>query len=397
MSCTVFPYYQYSHRDWSELIQKRYSGEPITVFVPWGAHEPNRGVVDFSRSPRLNIERLVNQFHQLKKKVIIRFGFTDLRSIPGWLRTNSPSVLIPRLALGLACPRFTSVRVPDFDVPSFKEPFEAFVAEAFSLLNLYRSPEGPIVSFDFDPGIYGCILSLPGQESFSQHLASRYSDCRLFNEIFGTNFTSIDVSRYYSCLSKLMERRHWVACYDLRAAHRSRIEAWSKQLFLPDRRLSEGSRERPTSGMSIEDECVVRVQGKLLPYFPEGLLYSTIVSSFARCQQTSRAWDDSTAVVSLERQQPVHAVYCDKFIRRDVLERLVQLSQQGPSILFVPTFPVYDENMAILKFTHCRMESCRVDRSSFWRVSVDNGVFWAPRERHPNPPERVPKSPSPTA
>lgn len=365
-----FPYYLHPHREWGRLLDD-VPGPVVHIYIPWGVHERERGVIDIARSSRLCLERLINLIQKKQKRATITFGFLDSQSIPGWAWAIENSYIIPRAALVKESPPFCAIDIPALADPQFSEGFKSFIGEALGLLRLYEKPEGPIDSIRIDMGFYESAVSLPNNEILEQFLKQQYSDVAQFNAIFRIAFKSISGDQFRGSLASLIERRPWVVCSNIQRANSAFLKYWLADLDL------ERTTEIPrvVDGIRVEDETSFVVGGAALPYCPDAVLRPAIVQTFNKAWQSVRAYRQTFG--RTDEWASVQIALVNKFIRTQQYQELLVEVAEGITLIFLPTLPVYDEYMEVLR-PPGSSESIRFGGATLKRFSVGKGSLLVP-------------------
>lgn len=372
----AFPYYQLSHRDWAQMLgSARFTGT-VLIDVPWGVHETNRGRIDTASASKLNLERLFSTLHSSKKSVHLRLGFHGLNSVPRWAWETDTAVIVPGAAFSPVFKKYVSVRVPDYRQPEVRESYCLFLDEVMAIADLYRSPGGPIEAVSFDPGFFRHVWSIPNVEDLTAHLLRTYGDIKKFNAVFGVSNSEISGAGFLKRLAVLMDRRAWIACSDLRTVWRASLANWLESLQLDSRKVSSLA----VSGKVIcASECSELIGQELLPYCPDGVGYSAVLKN----HRTTVGYFQSLlgrhhGVVSHETcPDGMLRVICEKWIRRSLLEQLKIRAQSGVNIEFMPSPPVYDEKMEVLKeFVAQKREPVETPSGPCFRLPLGMGSFW---------------------
>jgi hypothetical protein len=352
-------------------------------------HEKDRGRIDISRSPRLNLEKLCALLHKKNKHVTMVFGFWDTLSWPSWATELKPHSIIPSGAIDPNAPRFTLTALPPWHDPRFRKPFLEFVTITFDILKLYRTPEGPITTFRFDPGLFSYALDQSEDSYLEEALSLSFPNCRSFNVAFSTSFSEASARIVKKNLSLLLQKRPWILCRLLRTASEKRLSDWCEEINTilgPDRNPHTTTQSELKMDVIVENSTFLEFHShplQLFPFTPDGLLSNDIVHSFksafrvlseVRCEPSLR-W-------SRKANTKTTIVYCEKYYPRVSAETLRAFIQNGARVFFPNGVPVYDEYLEPLLLGVFHATEERVLQNVNVRLSnIGDGVAIVPIER----------------
>ncbi|MBI1861949.1 MAG: hypothetical protein HYR96_13625 [Deltaproteobacteria bacterium] len=370
MLAGAVPYYEFPHREWSSLQGCTAPEKNSTIYIPWGVHEKERGVLDLTRSSKLCLERLLERLGDQKISARIVFGFHGPQSIPQWLYSCPRKATVYSAALDGVATRFCVTRVPHFRQVEFHEAFSSFLMETLRLLNLYRMPDGPIESVEFSPGFFTGDLSVPTADELDLHLISKYGDYKGFNAAYGTHFTSMGGEEFLKRLPVLLEKRRWIACADVRAIHRANLRKWAAEL---PAQLSRTEQFDRFQGVEVFDESLIVVDDLIFPFLVGGGFHPSLLRHYGRVATAFRSG------LSPSPADSRLVCWADKWLGSETVKRLKERANSGSAILLVGEIPVYDEKMQVLSdLTGLKARAIKWGRSIFsFRPIGSGGIYTA--------------------
>lgn len=358
----MYDYTEEFDSGWSYLLDeaKRKGESSVQIFIPWGAHESIRGVRDFSKSPRLRLERFLGLAHERSLSVEAVLGFPpSLNAFPPWALADSASCLIPRSAWHEEAWGGLLTTVPSLQDPAIRQGFFEFCAEVCTVLSLYRRPEGPVVSLDLNLGVQNYSLSASQTPGFAEKLSQRYGEIKTVNTLYGTYFRDFESLTVDGAIRSMIAKRPWLFAFDYQWC-RNRLhqdflsEILSHPSVVPMLSLIAEPVRRPSSSSKA-----ILFEGTMLNTFGQSahLFAPTRISSpaFNHCYELYGAVKDLAAEDGLPLQilsdsmgeERLEAqrleIVCGKFLQKRDWEWL--LSLKDTEFSFPLEVPQYDEWM----------------------------------------------------
>ena len=330
--------------------QLRLGDGPVSLPVLWGVHESSPGIRDFSRSSRLKIEKVLSLAALLGRKIEISVGFPPRReSFPEWSWANGVDAIIPQGVWDGFTEGASLTSIPSLSSPSLRKAFLGFLSELSSILKLYYAPQGPVESVVFDDLLLSyeeSELTRPVQKESVENINRRYQ----------TNLKTLPKEFSAPHLKLLIERRPWLAAFDLKANREVHLNGLLKEI----REIFSGinfSRvtvpEDPVQGgwsIVLEDTCVQWDRSGIFPFcpLPEGS------SPYWVSYQSSTYWRERARSAGIRcgplskyagADKKLLVVICGKYITRVAMNILMEKAASGDQIFFPSGKPIYDEDL----------------------------------------------------
>lgn len=364
MSFSLYDYVEGYDSGWVQFLdEQKQKGGPCAVYLPWGPHESTQGIRDFSKSPRLRLERFLGLAHERGLSLAIHLGFHPVAgALPSWTQASPRKALIPYSCFQPEAGSLLLSELPTWDEPAVHDGFLEFVADAMSVLSLYRQPDGPVHTVHLDLGFYEYGLNANHHPLFNELLASRYPDIATFNLIYGTHFKNFSAVSGDMAVRSLLERRPWMFAVDYKWCRQQLLQSFLKSILeVPSMVPLLGLIEE--SIPSVEESSVSRrilFDGTLLntgllgthPFIPLGLVNPACRLAYelflALDDLASRDQIPFTLLDASPWTLPPSGtlwVVCSKFLRRHHWRELLAAIESGACVRFLLEVPQYDERM----------------------------------------------------
>jgi hypothetical protein len=363
------PFNQWGHR----LDEMRTEGrETVRAQIFWGEHERMQGVRDFSKASRLRLEKYLQLAQERNLRVELSVGLPlGGNTFPEWALTFPTKALMFDSVWTGDATSLHLVRIPAIEQSALTDGLVDFIGELFSILGLYRQPEGPLVRVSLDLGVWSASLSLLNSPDFAAALGLRYERIEWLNQIFGTNFRDFKSVATPPALRVLTERRPWLAAFEYKWALQHAEAVLTKRIgeLGEMHGLDDILENNPPFGVitpaPVSGDTEVLMDGTLLgesslgtfPWAPDGYLKGAAVLTF-RLGQYLEHHAKSEGVCfrvlpfqhALTLQSKAAAVVCGKYLsatHRNLLDAFVAA---GGQLFFPFGLPQYDERMTHLEW-----------------------------------------------
>jgi Glycosyl hydrolases family 35 len=385
---------------WSENLAQAYR-RGVTVVetrIAWGAHERTRGVRDFSKAPRLRLERFLNLVHETGLALDVTLGFfPSAETFPEWCWELSDKTLLAQ-TIWEECPSGQSLTsIPSLNDATLKAAYTQFIDEAASLLSLYRYPEGPVRTVKFDLELYENTLSFCDTPDFALSLTQRYETIDQLNVVYGTTFRNFDSLRSKQAIRVLNDKRPWLAAYDYkwgRAEWLARIRrewmaresmiAFETRPILNPLPESRSAWDGPWA-LAMDQTLVEEHKGTPSLFAPSGLVIGSAVASLRLAEYLrARAQDQAVGFFWLGEkislpQVPWLVVVSSKYLPRATFLRLKERVEAGGKIFFPFGLPQYDEGLNSFDWSPSSARKLvKTKEQLFFRVKETQGEVWWP-------------------
>lgn len=362
-----FSYADEPSNRWQELLRDARAAGASTVSVPiyWGAHESLQGTRDFSKSSRLRLERFLQIAQEVGLDASVTIGFPPGReTLPAWTGALPSKTLVPASAadrVGLAL-----IPIPSLHSPAFRDAFFGFVDEAFSILSLYRKPEGPVARVLVDFGAYASDFCAMESAGYLRALQSRYPTIQALNSCYTTSFNGFDAVTTRQGLRVLNDRRGWLAAFDYKWCREVALQALRSEiaklpsaapladLFAADESGSSLPSTGSAWGIAFEATLLeVPRRGACFPFAPGGNITELAANAFRLWEyfadHAGRDGRDLT-LLPLWRAEtlslpPLAVVVSGKYLSQAAFHALAEHLEAGGGIFFPLGLPQYDERM----------------------------------------------------
>lgn len=367
-----FQYWEEGAASWpTRLAALKARGiDEVHCQIPWGLHEPVQGIRDFSKAPKLRLEKFMGVAHQVGLTVRVSIGFPPHReSIPSWaLGLGETSTLIPAAILRAGEDDLALTRLPSLHDENFFAPFLEYVSDVFALLSLYRFPEGPLVGVNIDWGVYRHDLGATAVPLYASFLQERYPQSGLINIRYHCTFRDFATATSSQGTRVLLDKRPWLAAYDYKFCRERMLEERAQGI------LALRSGEPLTDLLSFEkppepeakkkgDWAVVMdpvlLEGdattRAYPFAPLGLVNPQAANVFRLWEYLrDQAFEDGVALRELRADESAPArvvtVVAGRFLSLALVRRLREWAEAGAILFFPFGLPQYDENLQTLEW-----------------------------------------------
>ncbi len=368
----VLNYWELTPANWPHhLAALKSSGvDEITTFLPWGLHESVQGIRDFSKTSRLKLEKFMGIAHQAGLTVRVHLGFPPKKeSFPGWsLSLGEHCAMVPSALLRSGAEALCLSRLPSIHDEVFFSTYLEFLSEAFSLLSLYRFPEGPIVGVHLDWGVYELDLGATAIGFYGSFLQQRYPQAGMINLKYQCTFRDYATATSAQGTRVLLDKRPWLAAYDYKFCREQMLAERAQGVVslgsaepLIDL-LSFGLVEQATETHPVPWSVVMEptlIEGDVsqdaYPFAPLGYLNPQAASVFGLWEYL-RTHSKKAGVPLLELRAGHHApskmvaVIAGRFLSQRLVRTLREWAESGATLFFPFGVPQYDENLVTLEW-----------------------------------------------
>jgi len=303
--------------------------------------------------------------HERGLSLEIDFGFGSLpNAFPNWTQSETSKALIPLNSLLKGGPSFMMTEIPSLDNSAIREGFYDFLSEAFTVVSLYRKPEGPVVAVNLDFSLYEYSLNANANDGFSDALRQRYHDIASFNLVYGTHFKDFAIAASDNALRNLVDKRPWLFSYDYQWCRTFLLERYLREIMespfsIPMLSLfAEGSEQ--VTETCAQSQINVVLEGTLLNSGPRG--FFPFSPGGSTCQTYSLGYELYVSMKKFCAKQNLHFtvlsqkndadfsgeeifVICSKFLQKKHWGRLLAAMKNGAKVHFLLDVPQYDELM----------------------------------------------------
>ncbi|MBI4404693.1 MAG: beta-galactosidase [Deltaproteobacteria bacterium] len=397
-------YLNYPSHHWPQLLnEKRSEGWPgVSSHIFWGAHERSPGIYDFSKSPRLRLEKLLRLVQDFGFSAEVTLGFVPNReTFPPWALESSKHAIVPYSFWDPSEKGFLCTELPSLSETCIRRAYLDFLKEVFSLLQLYQHPQGPLKKIDVKLGMYACTLNLTELEDFIDYLTTYYGDFESLNRIYGTGlrhaFSLASSITYQTLLSK----RPWIAAFDYKRFRHAWLSKLKKEiLFLETVQplktivsFSDGVWE----GANIQSEWEILIDPvlletdgvSLLPFFPSGIPFAPSFRAFRLaeyirvCCANNKVKLTFLPILGEEVRWvgSLAAIFTGKYMSRSSFETCHAHVLSGGKIFFPFGIPQYDQGMTLLEWGKSQDRKLeKLGDENLLVQKVGNGIVYCPAE-----------------
>ncbi len=366
-----FHYWEDTSASWPGRLAglKQEGVDEIHTFIPWGLHETVQGIRDFSKSPKLRLEKFLSLAHEAGLTVRATLGFPARReALPHWsMNLGQNSSLVAAAVWKAGADDLSVTRLPCLHDEHFFGPFLEFVSDVFSLLSLYRFPEGPLVGVTVDWGVYAQDLAASTVPIFASFLQERYPQAGLINIRYHCTFRDFATAASAQGTRVLLEKRPWLAAYDYKFCRERMLEERAQGVLA----LQSGeplvdllsfasgvSHAAPPSDAAwavVMDPVLLEgdVQGQASLFAPLGHVNVQATNAF-RLWEYLRAHSEKSAVPLLPLLQdaqspaPTITAIAGRFLAQALVRTVRNWIDEGTTVYFPFGLPQYDENLATI-------------------------------------------------
>lgn len=379
---------------WSQSLQKiKDKGHVgIRTRVYWGEHESSRGIRDFSKSPRLRIERFLTLAQDIGLNVELEVKLAPSREgFPQWSHELDNQAYVH---LGVSDPSLRLLSTPSFYDPDLQEGFLEFLSDLEGIVSLYRYPEGPVQGASLDIRMFLGDQNAFASEDFACFLQMKYQRISNLNRRYQTSFNDFSSVLNGKGWRVMMDRRPWLAFYDYRYCRHSLLKEFRDsflrhevvQKVFGDRVHFEVSQSEPKFLDIAMDPVFLETSGaQIYPCTPGGLSCpagATAYRVWNHLEQESKRQDytvgflpdfDSVAV----GYRPALVVVGGAYLSSPAFRSLLKYVEEGGTVAFPFGLPKYDENLnyhnwrmspgrRVLRDQHAELESFHAGRGVIW-------------------------------
>ncbi len=393
-----FQYWEDSAANWGDRLArlKAENVDEVHAFIPWGLHETIQGIRDFSKASRLRLEKFLSLSHQTGLTVRLTIGFpAQKESFPSWtLALGDSAALVPSSLWKKSSDELALSRLPTIFEEALFVPFLEFVSDVFSLLSLYRFPEGPVVGVHLDWGIYRNDLGLTSQPSYAAALQERYPQASLIGLRYHCSFRDFSVATSPQGTRVLLDKRPWLLAYDYKYCRTRLLEERSQGILA----LRNGeplldlisldpvpqSEPAPTDWCVAIDPTLLEgdAEKKAFPFVPSGLVHAQAVGVFRLWEylKTQSAENETRLVTLREGAAPAStvSVVAGRFLPKALFHTIRSWVEAGTLVVFPLGQPQYDENLVSLDWKTPPRTLVRSVLGNFGRLGIGKGQVWFP-------------------
>ena len=395
----IFDYTDEAPASWPALLDqiKNTGAKEINSRIPWGAHESMRGIRDYSKSSRLRLEKFLGYAEERGLTVNLQVGFfPSPETFPSWTFSLSEKTLVSLDAWDNRGDGFVLTEIPSFENSEFCTAFLEFIDEVFSMVALYRKPEGPVKEISINFGIYRASLNLLESPNYSEVLSRRYGNIEKLNMLYNTSFRNFEAPSSRAGGRVLGDKRAWLAAYDYKWCREEFLASWLAQIGeLPNAPLVRDLLKRnPLNTLqrkgaarwTVLQDCVLvepNEQGAS-PFFPGGTFTPAANVAFRLYEYLKMHCEEAAVgfgLLSHNLIEPLEdfltVVACGKYLSRTHFLKLKSHVMQGGQILFPLGMPQYDEEMIRLEWG-VEKDRIKSDEIIFYRFKEGAGNYWVP-------------------
>lgn len=363
----------------AELARRTDPSTPLPLSVCWGDHETLPGVVDFVRSPRLRLEHFLELAAELELPLAVTIGIPARRdALPPSSYRATDWTLLPSASFDEDVLGFEPFPAP-LHHPETIEALADFVKSAKAIVDLYRQPNGSVVSVGLDLSMYEADAGLGAAPALEVALAKRYGDIGRLNGAYRSTFRDFESASTERGFKTLIERRGWLAAFDYSSANRALATLVSASADLP-----LAAEPIPSSAVFLDPVPVWRCRrgATWVPFAPFGAATAETVA-------TSRLYEGFRELVGRVGWLPVDdnvvgeaprrfAVVSGTFLARRSAEWVRESAKTGSEVLLAHgMLPKFDENLdaSPLAFAH-PADRVRLQGREYLRYAVGQGGVW---------------------
>lgn len=399
---TNFDYLDIPPQNWVDTLQslKNAGVETVSVRIPWGAHEPVKGMRDFSRSSRLRLERILKSIAETRLKAEISFGFFSAKEmIPNWAYATKSKTIAPAQAWTETAQGLVHVEVPSLFDQELWTAFEEFSDEVVRLSALYATPHGPVEKVKMDLGIFANDCSLFQCESFVKEFEKAYPTIESVGEKYNVILKNTPPVNSAQGFRVLYKSRPWLASFDYKRCRekvlanlKRKAESISSRESLGDHfevDLQDPSwlRHRKAVATLIDPVFLEFCEKQMVPFFPEGIVAAQSAYAFRMAEYFSEqarvsehAFFPLPLIESREAQgeKYVNAI-CGKYLPRAAFLFLEKIWMRGGNVVFPFGFPQFDGEMHTFDWTSgTEKKTERIGATVMQYFSRGLGKVWSP-------------------
>ena len=396
-SLRSFDFMEGTPNSWGESLDElREDGATgIETRILWGAHESIQGVRDFSKSPRLKLEKFLALVQEKKLSLRCQVGFpASSETFPSWTLTLPKRDSVPRLLWDQRSDLFELMAIPSLGNPDLRNGFKDFLTELVPILDLYRKPEGPLSGISLDMGVYWGSLNGTEDGSFVDFLQGRYQTIADLNLLYGTSFKSFQSVTSLQGIRTMLDKRPWLAAYDYKWCLRLSMARYSEEFLsaMPSDRTGD-SHDRISDmstapiqilldGVPIGESPMGRfplvVGGNVHPQTVLAYRFFRYVEERARHQALPLTLL-SFCQPQLSLSAPRAVLLCGKYLARGHFQQIHRYVEQGGEIFFPLGQPLYDESLNGYEWEWNREKRLvEFDGRRFQEMTVGTGRAWVP-------------------
>lgn len=383
MTYNEFRFSEEYSASWRALLSEKRSLGLTHLLVPvfWGAHEGTPGFRDFTKSSRLRLEKFLKLANELSLKLTLRVGFPEgAETLPVWAHAQT-SLFAISSTLCSGGEALEVLTVPSLSEKDLSNGFLEYIRELFSILTLYRSPEGPVEKVEFTWGPYQAADFWPETESMLAAMRARYETADRLNAIYQTSFPDFSSLRSPASLRTLYNKREWMAAFDSQACRhfalrrlRERIEALYEVASLQPILSWETVEPSPIfDPLVLVDSTLVNwVDGEAAPLSPLVADFPGWLTSYRFVQSLKETCAHYGGAVLPISCAPLHLpsnrvhIFCTRYLSRAHFNILNGFVSEGRELIFLGEFPRYDEFMEPLPWNTAQARK---------RMGAGNDIF----------------------